>query len=282
MNRLPLRAAACEDGLHTNGESRCRTALHMNCEMPIALKAEFRVLYEDEEILAVDKAAPLLMHPTGQKPEPTLLHGLQALLVYELACGGQVSLVNRLDRETSGIVLVAKNAEAAGELGKAMQQHRLRKTYRAIVLGCPAWDSAYCAEPILRMQEVAPTRIHVRQGCHPAGKPCQTGFRVLQRVPARRQLPAMSLLECTPETGRMHQIRVHLAHMGYPLVGDKIYGVDESCYLDFIAGGWSKSLEQRLYLNRHALHACRLEFPWRGRVLNIESELPEDMAELLS
>ncbi len=250
--------------------------------MPLALKAEFRVLYEDDDIMVVDKAAPLLMHPTGKKQEPTLLHGLQALLVYELACGGQVSLINRLDRETSGIVLVAKNAVAAGELGKSMQQHHMRKTYQAIVLGCPAWDSAYCAEPILRMEEIATTRVHVRQCCHPAGKPCQTAFRVLQRIPARRHLPGMSLVECTPETGRMHQIRVHLAHLGYPIVGDKIYGGDERCYLEFITTGWNESLAERLYLNRHALHACRLEFPWRGRILRIESELPEDMAALLS
>lgn len=254
----------------------------MKYEMPIALKAEFRILYEDEDILAVDKAAPLLMHPTGQKPEPTLLHGLQALLVYELACGGQVSLINRLDRETSGIVLVAKTAETAGELGKAMQQHLLQKTYYAIVQGCPAWESAYCAEPILRMETVAATQVHVRQCCHPAGKPCRTAFRVLQRVPEHRHLPAMSLVECTPETGRMHQIRVHLAHLGYPIVGDKIYGGDERCYLEFVASGWSESLAQRLYLNRHALHACRLEFPWRGGSLRIESPLPEDMAALLS
>lgn len=250
-------------------------------EMPIAIKAEFRVLYEDAQVMAVEKAAPLLMHPTGQKQEPTLLHGLQALLAYELACGGQVSLINRLDRETSGIVLVAKTAEAAGELGKEMQRRRMQKSYLAIVQGCPAWESACCAEPILRMEQVAPTRVHVRQCCHPAGKPCRTHFKVLRQVPARGELPPMSLVECHPLTGRMHQIRVHLAYLGYPLVGDKIYGGDEGCYLDFISGGWSEDLQRRLHLCRHALHASRLCFHWQGKQLCIESDLPEDMAALL-
>ena len=94
----------------------------MGKDEPIAVEADFRILYEDEEVLAVDKAAPLLMHPTGPKPEPTLWHGLRELLSYELSTGGQLSLINRLDRETSGIVLVAKTAAAARELGRAMME----------------------------------------------------------------------------------------------------------------------------------------------------------------
>lgn len=250
-------------------------------EMPIAVRAEFSVLYEDDEILAVDKAAPLLMHPTGTKREPTLLHGLQQLLAFELACGGQVSLINRLDRETSGIVLVAKSAAAAGELGKAMQQRLFRKVYLAVVQGSPIWESAYCAEPLRRMEEVAETRLHVRQCCDAGGKPCATALRVLRRVPARAGLPPMALVECRPRTGRLHQIRVHLAHLGHPLVGDKIYGGDESCYLDFIARGWTPELAARLILPRHALHACELSFPHRGRLLTVRSPLPGDLAELL-
>lgn len=253
----------------------------MNDGMPIAVQADFQVLYEDEDIMAVDKAAPLLMHPTGTKQEPTLLHGIRELLAYELACGGQVSLVNRLDRETSGIVLLAKNAEAARELGKAMQSRCIHKVYQAVVLGIPDWESACCAEPLRRMEEVAPTRIHVKQCCHPQGKSCCTHFRVLQRFPARAGLPERSLMECRPQTGRMHQIRVHLAWLGFPILGDKIYGEDESCYLDFIAGGWTQELAQRLYLPRHALHASRLSLPYRGETLKVEAPLPGDISALL-
>lgn len=244
--------------------------------MPIAVVPEFRVLYEDAGVLVVDKAAPLLTHPTGEKNEPTLWHGLHELLSYELATGGQVSLINRLDRETSGITLVAKNAEAARELGKAMQARMLRKEYYAVVQGTPLWMAACCAEPILRMEQVAETRVHVRQCCHPQGKECCTEFKVLERR------PTVSLLRCRLHTGRMHQIRVHAAHLGCPLVGDKIYGGDETCYLDFIAGGWTPALERRLILPRHALHACRLTFPWEGEEITVESPLPADMAALLA
>lgn len=249
--------------------------------MPIAVRAEFSVLYEDEDVLAVDKAAPLLMHPTGSKKEPTLWHGVRALLAYELACGGQVSLVNRLDRETSGIVLIAKNAQVAGELGKAMQKRLMHKEYYAICQGIPLWECACCAEPIRRMEEVAETRIHVRQCCHVGGKPCRTSFRVLERVPAHAGLPDLSLLRCCPTTGRMHQIRVHLAHLGFPLLGDKIYGEDEGFYLEFISQGWTPHLEELLHMDRHALHACRLSFPLRGREICIESPLPREWASFL-
>ncbi len=250
-------------------------------EMPIAITADFTVLYEDDGVLAVSKAAPLLTHPAGPKEEPTLWHGLRELLAYELATGGQVSLINRLDRETSGITLVAKTAEAARELGIAMQARQLHKEYLALVFGCPAWESAYCGEPLRRMEEVAATRVHVRQCCHPGGKPCATEFRVLRRCEACGSLPARTLLECCPHTGRLHQIRAHLAHLGFPLVGDKIYGADEGYYLDFMEGGWSLQLERALLLPRQALHAHRLSFPWRGSVVQVEAPLPVDMAALL-
>ncbi len=250
-------------------------------QLPIALNAAFTVLYEDDGVLAVDKAAPLLTHPTGPKEEPTLWHGLRELLAYELATGGQVSLINRLDRETSGITLVAKTAQAARELGIAMQNRQLHKEYLALVLGTPAWNRAHCAEPLRRMEEVAPTRVHVRQCCHAGGKPCVTEFSVQRRVPARAGLAAMSLIHCCPYTGRLHQIRVHLSHLGFPLVGDKIYGADESSYLDFMEKGWTPELERALLLPRHALHAHRLRFPWRGRVVEVEAPLPQDIAGLL-
>ena len=250
----------------------------MMYDMPIAVEADFAVLYEDDGVLAVCKAAPLLMHPTGDKNEPTLWHGVRELLAYELACGGQVSLVNRLDRETSGIVLIAKHADAARELGRAMQNRQMQKEYLAVVQGWPEWDAAYCAEPIGRMGDVAPTRIYVRQCCQPQGKECSTEIRVLRRVPARDGLPPLSLVECRPHTGRMHQIRVHLSWLGFPLLGDKIYGGDETCYLDFIEQGWTPQLASRLYFCRHALHASSLRFPWRGEWIHVQAPLPQDMA----
>lgn len=253
----------------------------MRRDAPIAVEPAFDVAWEDEHVLVVSKAAPLLMHPVGGKEEPTLLQGVRELLAYEIACGGQVSLINRLDRETSGLVLIAKSSEAAHELGCAMMRREVHKVYQAIVQGCPEWELACCAEPVLRMCDVAPTEVRVRQMCHPAGRPCCTEFRVLRRLPARESLPAMSLVECRPATGRMHQIRVHLAYMGYPIVGDKIYGGDETRYLRFVEQGWTPELLRELILPRHALHASRLEFCCFGRRIQAEAPLPADMAALL-
>ncbi len=104
----------------------------------------------------------------------------------------------------------------------------------------------------------------------------------MKRVSARRNRPEMSLLHCRPHTGRLHQIRAHLANLGFPLVGDKIYGADERCYLEFMERGWTPGLERLLLLPRQALHASRLRFPWRGRVVEVEAPLPQDMAALLA
>ena len=255
----------------------------MKREEPIAVCAEYEVAYEEAEVLVVSKAAPLLMHPVGgSKTEPTLLQGVSELLAYELACGGQVSLINRLDRETSGLVLIAKTARAAHELGCAMMQHAVHKTYLAIVCGHPAWQTACCAEPILRLADVAPTQVRVRQACHPSGKPCRTCFRVLRRVEPRAGRPPLALVECRPITGRMHQIRVHLERLGFPLVGDKIYGGDETRSLRFVEHGYTEELARELLLPRHALHAHTLDFHFDSRALHIESPLPQDMAQLLS
>ncbi len=253
----------------------------VNFDEPIALNASFDVLAEESGWIAVSKGAPLLSHPTGAKNEPTLWHGLRALLAYELQTGGQISIITRLDRETSGVTLVAKTAAAARELGRAMQRHAMRKTYLALALGSPARDRWVCEEPVARLGDWAETRVFVKQCCHPSGRPCRTEFRVLRRIEARGDLPPFALVECTPETGRMHQIRVHLAHAGHPILGDKIYGVDDTCYLDFIAHGWTPNLKTRLHLPRHALHAARLSFPWEGERVEVEAPLPPDMADLL-
>jgi 23S rRNA pseudouridine1911/1915/1917 synthase len=131
------------------------------------------------------------------------------------------------------------------------------------------------------MEDVAPTRIHVRQCCHPDGRPCRTEFEVLRRVPARGHLPAMSLIRCVPHTGRMHQIRVHLAYLGHPIIGDKIYGGNEQNYLDFIETGWTPQLAERLFIERHALHAAVLSFPLGDSVIKVNSPMPDDMRLLL-
>lgn len=245
-----------------------------------AVNTAFRVLDEGDDWLVVDKPAPLQVHPGTPDGTPTLWHGLKDLLAYEIANGGQVGIINRLDRETSGVVLVAKTREAARRFGIAMQERRIHKAYLAIVRGWPEWQQQELDAPILRQGEVAESAIWVRQTVHADGSPCRTDFRVLRRVEHPRAGP-LSLVEALPLTGRMHQIRVHLAHLGHPVLGDKIYGPDERCYLDFIETSWTPDLERRLLSPRQALHSHRLEVREPGQTLAWQSPLPAELAAWL-
>ncbi len=209
----------------------------------------------------VDKPAHLIVHPTNPGHPPTLWDGLRELLAYELANGGRLSIITRLDRETSGLVLVAKHREAARELSLAMERGELEKTYHALVWGWPGEDRFVIDAPLTRRGEIEPSRVWVRQVVHPSGRACRTEVRVERRF--ERAGERYALLECRPRTGRMHQIRAHLHHAGFPIVGDKLYGPDEGCYLEFIETGWTPALEAVLKLDRQALHASGLR--WGAR-----------------
>lgn len=220
-------------------------------------KATFTILDEADDWIVVNKPAPLQIHPGDPNGPPTLWHRLCDLLSYEIVNGGQVSIINRLDRETSGVVLVAKTKELARLFGMAMQERKIEKTYTALVHGWPEWDEMTLNAAILRAGEVQESAIWVKQIVHDQGAPCLTTFRTLKRLD--RDGEHFALVEAKPETGRMHQIRVHLHHLGLPIVGDKLYGRDERCYLEFIETGWTPELESRLLLPRQALHSSRLE-----------------------
>lgn len=243
----------------------------------IANNTRFTVLTETDGYIVVNKPAPLKVHPGSPDGAETLYDGLKGLLAFEVANGGQVSIVNRLDRETSGVTLVAKNAETARRFGLAMMARQFQKSYLAIVHGWPQWHETVETGPILRKGEVTPSPIWVKQMVHPDGTPCETAFRLLEcRVDAAGRRFAM--VEARPHTGRMHQIRVHLSHLGHPIVGDKLYGEDETCYLDFMDAGWTPDLERRLLLRRQALHSNRLELAGEEPLLWV-APLPEDLQE---
>lgn len=210
----------------------------------------------------VDKPPFLEVHPSKPNGRATLWDGLRGLLAYELANGGQVSIINRLDRETSGLTLVAKNRPAARDLHKQMQARRVEKEYLALVWGWPETDAFTVDAPILRQGLREPSEIHLKQAAHPDGVPARTRFR-LEACFTRETSNGyrFALVRAFPETGRMHQIRVHLAHAGHPVVGDKIYGPDPACYLEFIRTGWTPALAARLLLPRHALHSTSLGLP---------------------
>ena len=211
------------------------------------------VLCETQDYIVVDKPAPLLVHPSVPGNPTTLLDEIKSLLAYEIANGATLSIINRLDRETSGVVLIAKNKDTARRFGIAMQDRRITKEYLVIVKGRPKNKNFTVDAPIIRAGEIADSPIWVKQCVHPNGKDCITEFELIQ------EMGSFSMLKAMPKTGRMHQIRVHANYVNLPIVGDKIYGGDESTYLDFINSGWTDDLKSKLILPRHALHCFRMQ-----------------------
>ena len=234
---------------------------------------------ESAEWIVLNKPALLQVHPSKPSDEATMWHLLRHLLAFEIANGGQVSIINRLDRETSGLVLIAKTKPAARHFCTLMEQGRIAKQYLVLVHGWPAADQFSIDAPLLRQGIHRPSRIYLKQCVHPEGAPARTGFEVVRRF-AREGEGEFALVRAFPETGRMHQIRVHLAHAGHPVVGDKIYGMSEDHYLTFIETGWTPALEEALLLRRHALHSAVLEIP--DDSLRWEVALPADMEAFIS
>lgn len=240
-------------------------------------RGDFSTVAETDDFMVVEKPPFLLVHPTKPSSARTLWGELKLLLAFEIANGGQVSIVNRLDRETSGLVLVAKNAATARRFGLLMQEQRVAKEYLAIVWGWPEWETNLVDAPLARQGAHMRSAIWLKQMIHPEGAPARTEFRVEQRF-TRNNGERFSIIRAFPRTGRTHQIRVHLASLGHAIVGDKIYGPDEKLYLEFIETGWTPELERRLLLPRHALHSAALEIEGGERWA---SQLPVDLASFL-
>lgn len=225
----------------------------------------FGVIHEDDDLLVVNKPAGLVCHPTKGDERSSLISRLRLYL----GPGSEPRLINRLDRETGGLVLAGKNPATAGELGRLLEGHGVRKTYLAIVDGRPP-DSGRIDAPLGR--DTASV-VAIKDTVVAGGSPAVTGFTVLRRF--QRDTCDHALLQVHPESGRKHQIRIHLSHAGHPIVGDKIYGGDERLYLDFVTDRLTDEQRARLRLPCHALHASGLRFAWRGRDWRLEAP-PED------
>lgn len=216
------------------------------------------VVHEDEALIVIDKPAGLVVHPGNGNWSGTLLN---ALLYHapQLAQVPRAGIVHRLDKDTSGLMVVAKTLEAQTDLVRQLQARTVKRHYQALVRGTLERGGTVDA-PVGRH----PTQ-RTRMAVVKSGKPARTHYRVLERF------VDCTLVECALETGRTHQIRVHLASIGHPLVGDPVYG-----------GGASRVPRGPLF-HRQALHARRLGLihPGSGKAMSWKSALPEDMHELI-
>lgn len=254
----------------------------MNLYRSIYTNPNFAVLEETSDYIVVNKPAPLLIHPSVPGNPPTLLDGLQELLAYEIINGAGLSIINRLDRETSGLVLVAKNVATARTFSKAMERRQCRKEYLAITWGWPEQEHFTVDAPLRRAGEIGESEIWLRQIIHPGGATALTEFSVLKRFEkSTTNGQKFSLIRARPHTGRMHQIRVHLQSAGHSVVGDKLYGPSHRHYLEHIETGWTATLERELLLPRHALHSARMSIPFGETELSWEAPLMEDLESFL-
>ena len=234
----------------------------------------FEVLFQDDSVLAVDKPAGLPMHTTAKFWRNTL-----TALLRERFPDQRMEVAHRIDRETSGVVLVARGPEVASFLTQAFARRAVDKTYLALVKGSPP-DEGAIDLPI----KLLDTPTHVMMGPARDGLPALTRFRVVRRFAEH------ALCEASPETGRQHQIRVHFAAVGHPIVGDKLYGAGEALFMRACEEELSApELPSDLLaafdgLPRHALHAHRLTFPHprTAQPTTVESPLPADLAAYMA
>ncbi len=232
---------------------------------------EFRIVFEDEDVIVVDKPPGLVVHPGAGSPVNTLMNALVSTRPEMIGVGepDRWGVVHRLDRDTSGVMVLAKSARAHASLSAQFKEHSVHRIYLALVRGNPGDDSGVVDAAIGRHQKDR-KRISTATG---KGRRAVTRWRVLQR------LGELTLLEITPETGRTHQIRVHLASVGLPVAGDRVYGKLRK------KGGIkdAKILDPLKRLNRQALHAAELGFthPKDGHYVEFSSPLPADIQVLL-
>ena len=231
------------------------------------VKTDYSVIFEDDHLLAVNKPGNLPVHPSGCFFNNTLL------MLLRKSFGEEIYPVHRLDRETSGLILFSKNRELTAAFQQGLSKGQ--KTYLAVVHGHPEKESFTVDVPI---GNDIKSPIRKKRAAY-EGAP----ESALTRFTAVSDHGDFSLLRAEIETGRQHQIRVHCLYSGLPIVGDKIYGIDETCYLEFIEQGVTERIISTLKFHRCALHSSSISLvhPVSGRRMLLESPLPPDFRQLV-
>lgn len=226
-------------------------------EHPFAEAIPLDIRYEDEDCLVVYKPPGLVVHPAPGNPSGTLVNALLAHVknLENVGPAERPGIVHRLDKDTSGLLVVAKNKQAHANLSKQFKEHTIDRVYYAVVRGIVQHDEGKCEEPVGRAF-MNKKKVMVKPT---GGKDALTYYKVLKRF------NHASLIEVRLQTGRTHQIRVHFQHMGHPVYGDMLYGYPSR------------------WINRQALHAAVIGFdhPRTGKWIHVDSDMPEDMQKLL-
>lgn len=267
-----------EERIQVNGrKTRSSRVLHVGDEIaffpadnepPVVF--DYRIVHEDDDLLVIDKGGKLPCHPAGAFFRNTLWYDLSEKY-------GKVSIVNRLDRETSGLLIAARNPAAAAGLSAQLQDGRMEKSYHALVFG--EISVSFSAEGYLSTDPNSAVR---KKRCFTPEAPGDVSaeYAYTDFSPVRCA-DGMTLLLVRPRTGRLHQIRATLCSLGYPMVGDKIYGPDETCYLRFLEDALTEEDMTLLRMPRQALHASGLGFyhPATDEKMTFGSPLPDDFIQ---
>jgi 23S rRNA pseudouridine1911/1915/1917 synthase len=244
-------------GLRLNAGDRLKVTLPPAPPSPLTPEAmPLNIIYEDEDLLVVDKPAGLTVHPAPGHPAHTLVNAILARFPHLAALSDSLrpGIVHRLDRDTSGVMAVAKSRLAQSKLTEQFRAHSVAKAYLVLVKGHLTPENGVIEAPVGR-----DPRNRKKMAVVAGGREARTEYNVIKYI------GDYTLLEVKPETGRTHQIRVHFAAIGFPVVGDKIYGVKSP------------------FVPRQFIHATRLGFklPSSGRYVEFKSELPADLAQAL-
>ncbi len=242
----------------------------LRTEEDLYVETGYQILYEDECFFVVDKPSPLPVHPVGRFKEKNLL----SLLKRDLRPGPEgFQIVNRLDSETSGLVIVSKSSFMAGRLGLLFEKRQVLKEYQAVVFGIPPVEEGTISISLGIRTESG----HNIRTPDPDGETARTDYQVLGNF------GDYALLKVVPRTGRTHQIRAHLAFLGHPVVGDKIY-IDPRIFERYIVEGWQENMRPVVKAVRLLLHATALEFrhPVTGTAMRFAAEMPSCFDEFLN